>query len=79
MNYPKILLAAQATLTDFAACKRYIIFKMASATSTTFTHVQRVRLLYKTILRIHRGLPIEIKAIGDQVKHNVQFYPLIRN
>ena len=28
MNYPKILLAAQATLTDFAACKRYIIFKM---------------------------------------------------
>ncbi|XP_046653386.1 succinate dehydrogenase assembly factor 3, mitochondrial-like [Daphnia pulicaria] len=39
---------------------------MASAASTAFTHVQRVRLLYKTILRIHRGLPLEIKAIGDQ-------------
>ncbi|KZR98715.1 Succinate dehydrogenase assembly factor 3, mitochondrial [Daphnia magna] len=39
---------------------------MATATSTSFTHVQRVRLLYKTILRIHRGLPLEIKAIGDQ-------------
>ena len=36
--------------------------KIASA----FTHVQRVRLLYKTILRLHRGLPLEFKAIGDQ-------------
>ncbi|KAH0951846.1 hypothetical protein HN011_000422 [Eciton burchellii] len=29
------------------------------------THVQRVRILYKTILRLHRGLPIEIQPLGD--------------
>ncbi|KAK3859235.1 hypothetical protein Pcinc_034636 [Petrolisthes cinctipes] len=31
-----------------------------------FTHTQRVRLLYKTILKLHRGLPLELKALGDQ-------------
>ena len=29
-------------------------------------HVGRVRLLYKTILRLHRGMPLELQAIGDQ-------------
>jgi len=29
------------------------------------THVQRVRILYKTILRLHRGLPAEIRPLGD--------------
>jgi protein gp37 len=29
------------------------------------THVQRVRILYKTILRLHRGLPTEIQPLGD--------------
>lgn len=29
------------------------------------THVQRVRVLYKTILRLHRGLPAEIRPLGD--------------
>lgn len=29
------------------------------------THVQRVRILYKTILRLHRGLPAEIQSLGD--------------
>lgn len=29
-----------------------------------FTHPQRVRLLYKTILKLHRGLPMELKALG---------------
>ncbi|XP_063217636.1 succinate dehydrogenase assembly factor 3, mitochondrial [Bacillus rossius redtenbacheri] len=28
-------------------------------------HLQRVRLLYKTILRLHRGLPEELRKIGD--------------
>lgn len=27
-------------------------------------HVPRVRLLYKTILRLHRGLPPELQALG---------------
>lgn len=31
-----------------------------------FTHPQRVRLLYKTILKLHRGLPLELRALGDQ-------------
>ncbi|XP_071517347.1 succinate dehydrogenase assembly factor 3, mitochondrial isoform X2 [Panulirus ornatus] len=31
-----------------------------------FTHPQRVRLLYKTILKLHRGLPLELQALGDQ-------------
>lgn len=29
------------------------------------THVQRVRILYKTILRLHRGLPVEIQPLGN--------------
>jgi len=29
------------------------------------THVQRVRILYKTILRLHRGLPAEIQPLGN--------------
>jgi len=29
-------------------------------------HVSRVRVLYKAILRLHRGLPLELKALGDQ-------------
>jgi len=29
------------------------------------SHVQKVRLLYKTCLKLHRGLPIHLKAIGD--------------
>ncbi|TGZ32097.1 succinate dehydrogenase assembly factor 3, mitochondrial [Temnothorax curvispinosus] len=29
------------------------------------THVQRVRMLYKTILRLHRGLPAEVRPLGD--------------
>ncbi|XP_076678951.1 succinate dehydrogenase assembly factor 3 isoform X2 [Andrena cerasifolii] len=31
---------------------------------TSLSHVQRVRMLYKTILRLHRGLPAEIQSIG---------------
>ncbi|KAK4302473.1 hypothetical protein Pmani_025434 [Petrolisthes manimaculis] len=31
-----------------------------------FSHTQRVRLLYKTVLKLHRGLPLELKALGDQ-------------
>lgn len=31
----------------------------------TLSHVQRVRLLYKTILRLHRGMPNEIKDLGN--------------
>jgi len=29
------------------------------------SHVQKVRLLYKSCLKLHRGLPIHMKAIGD--------------
>lgn len=29
------------------------------------THVQRVRILYKTILRLHRGLPAEVQPLGN--------------
>ncbi|XP_076241495.1 succinate dehydrogenase assembly factor 3 [Calliopsis andreniformis] len=31
---------------------------------TSLSHVQRVRMLYKTILRLHRGLPAEIQSLG---------------
>lgn len=30
------------------------------------SQVSRVRALYKAILRIHRGLPLQMKALGDQ-------------
>lgn len=29
------------------------------------THVQRVRMLYKTILHLHRGLPAELQVMGN--------------
>ena len=32
---------------------------------TDTSHVQRVRRLYKLILRLHRGLPTEMKSLGD--------------
>ncbi|XP_011196936.2 succinate dehydrogenase assembly factor 3, mitochondrial [Zeugodacus cucurbitae] len=30
------------------------------------THAQKVRILYKTILRLHRGLPEELRDLGDK-------------
>lgn len=30
------------------------------------THTLKVRLLYKTILKLHRGLPSELKQLGDE-------------
>ncbi|XP_075146078.1 succinate dehydrogenase assembly factor 3 [Haematobia irritans] len=30
------------------------------------THPQRVRILYKTVLRLHRGLPDELRELGDR-------------
>ena len=29
-------------------------------------HTSRVRVLFKAILRLHRGMPQELKALGDQ-------------
>jgi hypothetical protein len=29
------------------------------------THIQRVRMLYKTILKLHRGLPTELQVMGN--------------
>lgn len=29
------------------------------------SHTQKVRLLYKSCLKLHRGLPLHLKAIGD--------------
>lgn len=28
------------------------------------SHVRRVRILYKSILKLHRGLPIEVQELG---------------
>ena len=33
--------------------------------SSLLSHVQRVRRLYKTILRLHRGLPKEVQPLGN--------------
>ncbi|KAK3104729.1 hypothetical protein FSP39_008786 [Pinctada imbricata] len=30
------------------------------------SQVLRVRALYKAVLKLHRGLPLEMKALGDQ-------------
>ncbi|KAI8045033.1 succinate dehydrogenase assembly factor 3, mitochondrial [Drosophila gunungcola] len=38
---------------------------MSRIVMNQLTHPQRVRLLYKTILRLHRGLPAELRALGD--------------
>jgi len=29
-------------------------------------HIRKVRLLYKTILRLHRGLPKELQELGQK-------------
>ncbi|XP_071100863.1 succinate dehydrogenase assembly factor 3, mitochondrial-like [Haliotis cracherodii] len=34
--------------------------------ASNINHLSRVRALYKGILKLHRGLPLEMKAIGDQ-------------
>ncbi|KAH8291966.1 hypothetical protein KR054_002793 [Drosophila jambulina] len=38
---------------------------MSKLVMNQLTHPQRVRLLYKTILRLHRGMPAELRALGD--------------
>jgi len=52
---------------------------------TNASHLSRVRILYKTILRLHRGLPPDLKAFGDEYvrdefrrhkKAEVQFIPI---
>ena len=37
----------------------------AMSSVSTLTHVQRVRILYKTCLRLHRGMPTQMQIIGD--------------
>ncbi|XP_058793702.1 succinate dehydrogenase assembly factor 3, mitochondrial [Phymastichus coffea] len=34
-------------------------------TTAPWTHLQRVQRLYKVVLRLHRGLPTEIRELGD--------------
>ncbi|GFS00173.1 succinate dehydrogenase assembly factor 3, mitochondrial [Elysia marginata] len=33
--------------------------------SASTSHLMRVRALYKGILKLHRGLPLQMKALGD--------------
>lgn len=33
-------------------------------------HVRRVRKLYKTILKLHRGLPPELQVLGNNYAHD---------
>lgn len=51
-------------------------------------HVSRVRILYKAILRLHKGMPPELQALGDQYvkdefkRHRdaeLQFVPMFMN
>ncbi|OQV22906.1 putative Succinate dehydrogenase assembly factor 3, mitochondrial [Hypsibius exemplaris] len=39
---------------------------MATAVLTPALHRSNVRTLYKAILRLHRGLPEEMKVLGDK-------------
>ncbi|KAK6182463.1 hypothetical protein SNE40_010148 [Patella caerulea] len=34
--------------------------------SPAISHISRVRALYKAILKLHRGLPLQMQALGDQ-------------
>jgi len=38
---------------------------MSSKVASQLTHVQKVRILYKSCLKLHRGLPHHLKTIGD--------------
>lgn len=46
-------------------CNISIVWLYRSTQMASRTHVQRVRTLYKTILRLHRGLPAEIQPLGN--------------
>lgn len=37
---------------------------MITMSLNTQSHTQRVRILYKTILKLHRGLPKEVQLLG---------------
>ena len=36
------------------------------SSSIAAEHVLRVRALYKALLRLHRGLPLQMQALGNQ-------------
>lgn len=37
------------------------------------SHARRVRTLYKSILRLHRGLPVEIQELGNNYAKGERF------
>ncbi|KAM7361489.1 succinate dehydrogenase assembly factor 3 [Cochliomyia hominivorax] len=39
---------------------------MSNIVVSQLSHPQKVRILYKTILRLHRGLPDELRELGDK-------------
>ncbi|KAI4468109.1 dc11 acn9 [Holotrichia oblita] len=42
-----------------------LISACANMNSNISSHIQRVRILYKTILKLHRGLPVEVQPLGN--------------
>ena len=61
-----LLLQKRANLNFVVTIALFIYFrKMSAKTIASLTHVQRVRLLYKTCLRLHRGLPTQMQILGD--------------
>ena len=36
------------------------------------SHVRRVRTLYKSILKLHRGLPVEVQELGNNYAKGIK-------
>jgi len=60
-----IICARHASARNARAQLRASVRARAMHVMASRTQVQRVRILYKTILRLHRGLPAEIQPLGD--------------
>ncbi|KAK3579295.1 hypothetical protein CHS0354_033375 [Potamilus streckersoni] len=43
-----------------------VLHRVQSTSSSEPTHKIRVQALYKALLKLHRGLPLAMKAIGDE-------------
>ncbi|KAL1501116.1 hypothetical protein ABEB36_006502 [Hypothenemus hampei] len=44
----------------------FLVFNKLCFSKVTMSHVQNVRLLYKLVLKLHRGLPEELSVLGTK-------------
>ncbi|KAL3837179.1 hypothetical protein ACJMK2_022554 [Sinanodonta woodiana] len=58
--------SAQTFLAHYPQRIPHVLQRIQSTSSSDLTHKSRVQALYKALLKLHRGLPLAMKAIGDE-------------